>query len=68
MVLLNTKKLLCSKRNGHLIEEAVHRMRKKKSLPVIHLTGINNQNMQGTQNTKLSNNQRSSEEMGKLIE
>jgi hypothetical protein len=37
MRLHKIKNLLHNKRNGHLIEEAAHRMG-EKSMPIIHLT------------------------------
>jgi hypothetical protein len=55
MGLHETKKLLYNKGIGHQTKEAAFRMG-EKSLPSIHLTRINNQNIQGVQNTNLSIN------------
>jgi hypothetical protein len=65
MALHETKKLLYNKRNGHQIEDNAQRMR--ENLCQLYIwQGINNQNIQGVQKTKLLQKyQWSSEEMGK---
>jgi hypothetical protein len=59
-----TEKLLHSKGNSHKTEEAAYRMG-EKSLPAIHLTRMNNQNLQQAQKAKLPKNQQPNEKMSK---
>jgi hypothetical protein len=62
-----TKKYLHNKRNGPMIEGAAHR--KGENLCQLYIwQGINNQNIQGAQRSKLLKNQWSNEEMGKWAE
>jgi hypothetical protein len=50
------KALLHNKRNGHKIEETIHKM--GENLCQLYIRqGINNQNVQGAQKTKLPKNQ-----------
>jgi hypothetical protein len=53
--LYETKILPHNKRNGQQIEEAPCKM--EENLPAIHLTEINNHNIQGAQKSKLPKNQ-----------